>query len=105
MTDTALLGGPHTSPPLHIGDRATCPYRDGPVLVTNWTAAPIPWPRCRRLDCNRGGSGLLVIEELVRVLRNESVVALMHWFGVSGNTVCAWRKAFGVAQWGTIAQA
>jgi hypothetical protein len=25
----------------------------------------------------------------------------MHWFGVSHNTVCAWRKAFGVEQWGT----
>src|SRR5262249_6031672 len=34
--------------------------RDALVVVTSWTAAPIPWPRCRRLDCGKGGSGLLV---------------------------------------------
>jgi hypothetical protein len=49
----------------------------------------------------RDGSGLLVTEELVRAVRTESVVALMSWFGVSHNTVYAWRKAFGVEQWGT----
>jgi hypothetical protein len=101
VTDTTLLAGPYTPPPLQRGDRATCLYRDALVVVTGWTAAPILWPRCRRLDCTKGGSGLLVTEELVRPVRTESVVALMYWFGVSHNTVCAWRKAFGVEQWGT----
>jgi hypothetical protein len=57
MPDTALLAGPYTPPPLRKGDRETCLYRDCLVVVTSWTAAPIPWPRCRRLDCTKGGSG------------------------------------------------
>ena len=43
---------------------------------------------------------MLVTEELARAVRTESVVALMYWFGVSHNTVCAWRRAFDVGQWG-----
>jgi hypothetical protein len=101
VADTTLLGGPYRAPALRKGDRASCLYRDGDVVVTSWTAAPIPWPRCRRLGGKGGGSGLLVTEELARAVRTESVVALMYWFGVSHNTVCLWRKAFGVGQWET----
>jgi hypothetical protein len=95
-----LLSGPYTPPPLKRGDRATCLYRDADVVITSWTAAPISWPRCRRLECS-GGSGLLVTEELVRAVRTESSKALQHWFGLSERTVWSWRKAFGVSQWGT----
>jgi hypothetical protein len=65
------------------------------------TAAPIPWPRCRLLEDGGAGSGLLVDEELARAVRCESSLALQHWFGVSPRTVWCWRRAFGVAQWGT----
>jgi hypothetical protein len=41
------------------------------------------------------------MEELVRAVRTESVVALMYWFGVSHNTVCLWRRTLGVGQWET----
>jgi hypothetical protein len=60
-----LLSGPYTPPALRRGDRTSCLFRDADVVITSWTAAPIPWPRCRRLECG-GGSGLLVTEELVR---------------------------------------
>lgn len=41
-----------------------CLYRDAVRVVTGWHDGPIPWPRARALDC-RGGSGLLVTEELL----------------------------------------
>jgi hypothetical protein len=97
----SLLAGPYTSPPLRRGDRTTCLDRDADVVITSWTSAPIPWPRCCRPGTHGGGSGLLVTEELVRAIRTESAVALMYWFGVSTHTVWCWRRAFGVGRWGT----
>src|SRR5262249_12034090 len=61
---------------------------------------PIPWPRCRALGV-RGGSGLLVTEELVRAVRSESSAGIQFWFGVTETTVWRWRKAFGVSRVGT----
>ena len=81
MTDrecVKLLFGPYTAPPLRRGDRASCLYRDGLVVVISWTDAPIPWPRCRALDGPGGGSGLLVDEELARAVRRESAVSIMY---------------------------
>jgi hypothetical protein len=45
-----LLFGPYKAAPLRRGDRAVCLVRDGDVIITSWTDAPIPWPRCRALD-------------------------------------------------------
>jgi hypothetical protein len=91
-----LLFGPYTPPPLKKGDRATCLYRDADVVVTSWSDGRISWPRCRALG-HRGGSGLLVDEELARAVRSESAAAIMYWWGVSCNAVWSWRKALGVS--------
>ncbi|HJZ59958.1 MAG TPA: hypothetical protein VKE74_33760, partial [Gemmataceae bacterium] len=97
-----LIGGPYRPPRVRVGDVATCLYRDRDVVITSWSDARIPWPRCRARDqLGGGGSGLLIDETLARAVRTESVVALKHWFGVSGNAVWKWRRAFGVGQWGT----
>jgi hypothetical protein len=48
-----LLFGPYCPPPLKRGDRAFCLFRDCDVVVTSWTDARLPWPRCRR----EGGRG------------------------------------------------
>jgi hypothetical protein len=94
-----LLFGPYRAPPLKRGDRATCLYRDCEVVVTGWTDAPIPWPRCRALDNHRGGGwGLLVDEELARAVRRESAVAVMHSWEASATAVRNWRKALGVTR-------
>ncbi|HKI32353.1 MAG TPA: hypothetical protein VKA46_10830 [Gemmataceae bacterium] len=94
-----LLFGPYLAPPLERGDRATCLYRDALVIITGWTAAPIPWPRCRALDnCKDGGSGLLVDEELARAVRHEAAAAVMHWWAASPTAVNNWRKALGVTR-------
>jgi hypothetical protein len=90
-----LLFGPYEAPPFKRGDRATCLYRDCTVVITGWSAGPIPWPRCRALD-SRGRSGLLVDEELARAVRHESVLAVMHWWGACRNVVCLWRRELGV---------
>ena len=93
-----LLFGPYKAPPLKPGDRTTCLYRDTSVIITSWTDAPIPWPRCRAFDSPGGGSGLLVDEELARAVRHESATAVMHWWGASQRAVWAWRKALGVGR-------
>ena len=69
MTDAdrfKLLHAPYKPQPLRRGDRATCLFRDGDVVITSWSDARLPWPRCRRADSTGGGSGLLVDEELLR---------------------------------------
>jgi hypothetical protein len=80
---------------LRKGDRATCLYRDGDVIITSWSDGRISWPRCRLIG-HRGGSGLLVDDELVRAIRSESALALRYWFGVKATAVWRWRLAFGV---------
>ena len=95
-----LLHGPYRAPPLRREDRATCLYRGCDVVITSWTAARISWPRCRVVG-SMGGLGLVVDEELLRAIRTESAAAIQHWWGVGATTVWAWRKAFGVRQWGT----
>src|SRR5262245_63475227 len=86
-----LLFGPYRAPPLKRGDRATCLFRDREVVVTGWTDARIPWPRCRTVAHHRGGgAGLLVDEELARAVRHEAAAAVMHWWGASVRRVAAW---------------
>src|ERR1700757_4701342 len=96
-----LLHGPYKPPPLKRGDRATCLYRDCDVVITTWTDARISWPRCRAAGKSGAGSGLLVDEKLARAIRTESAEAIKYWWGVGTHAVWSWRKAFGVARWGT----
>jgi hypothetical protein len=102
MTDAdrfKLLHAPYKPQPLRRGDRATCLFRDGDVVITSWSDARLPWPRCRRADSTGGGSGLLVDEELLRALRTESSLAVQCWWAVNGETVWRWRQAFGIGRW------
>jgi hypothetical protein len=67
------------------------------VVVTGWTDARIPWPRCKRLQ-GKGRPALLVDEELARAIRSESAAALRRWWGVGGQVVWRWRQALGVGR-------
>jgi hypothetical protein len=62
------------------------------VVITGWADGRIAWPRCRALG-HRGGSGLLVEEELARAIQHESAAALCYWWGITCSTVTLWRKA------------
>ena len=101
MTDPdriKLLFGPYRPPPLKRGDRAYCLFRGYVVVVTSWTDAPIPWPRCRILEGKGGGAGLLVEEELARAVRHESATAVCYWWGACDGAVYRWRKALEVTR-------
>jgi len=91
-----LLHGPYQAPAVRIGERVFCQVR-GTAVITNWSDAPIQWPRCRPLGA-RGGSGLFVNDELARAVRCESSLAIQLWWGVKAETVWRWRKAFGVGR-------
>jgi hypothetical protein len=93
-----LLFGPYKAPALKRGDRATCLYRDATVVITSWTQAPIPWPRCRALDPTGGGSGLLVDAELACAVRHEADSDVRYWWGASKTAVQNWRRVLDVGR-------
>jgi hypothetical protein len=91
-----LFHGPYQPPPLSRGDRATCHLR-GAVKITSWTDARISWPRCLTRG-HRGGSGVLLDDELARAVKQESAAAICFWWGVHDGVVWRWRKALGVTR-------
>ena len=93
-----LHHGPYRAPPLRRGDKAACLVRDCDVIITSWTAARIPWPRCRAEGTRGGGSGILVDEELARAVRTESAAAVGYWWGANRRAVAWWRRALGVTR-------
>jgi hypothetical protein len=100
MTAPALLGKPYRPPPVKIGERVYCLYRERECRVTSFSLGRIRWPTVQPIG-QRVGSGLWVSDELKRAILTESVKCLVHWFGVSGTIVWRWRKTFGVSVFGT----
>src|SRR5436309_2594024 len=96
MPLTALIAGPYTPPPVRRGDPVICLYRDAEAVVTSWTTARIPWPRCRKAG-EFGGAGLLMTGDPPLAVRTEAAAALKSWFGVGRDAVCRWRKWAGVS--------
>jgi hypothetical protein len=90
-----LLHGPYRASKVRTGDRAVCHLRGAAVVVTSIASGRIPWPRCRALD-SRGGSGLLVDDELLRAVRTEAAVAVAWWWGVPPTCISRWRRLLGV---------
>jgi hypothetical protein len=92
---TPVLRGTYTPPALRRGDRTDCLVRDGMLVVSAWSDAPISWPRGCPPRQSPGSPSLIVDEELARAVRQESAAAIRYWWGVSNVTAIKWRKALG----------
>lgn len=89
-----LLFGPYRMPRCRIGGFLIC-RRLGRVKVIGISAAPIAWPVARRQGAG-GMPSLIMCGSLVRAVEQESETAVAHHWGVSIQTVWAWRKSLGV---------
>lgn len=86
-----LLHGPYAPPAVELGDELECEIR-GPVIVRAWSEGPIAWP----LACRGGNPAYILCGDLIRAVKDESSIAIQHWFGVGKSTVCRWRKVLKV---------
>jgi hypothetical protein len=83
-------------PALQPRQRVWCYVCDCLAVVTDWSDAPIIWPRGRALHRKSGVPGVIVEDELARAVKQESANAIAYWWGVSMFSVIKWRKALGV---------
>src|SRR5262249_16417961 len=51
-----LLHGPYETPQLRRGDWAFGLFRDCDFIMTSWTDARLPWPRCLPIDMQDAAS-------------------------------------------------
>jgi hypothetical protein len=87
-----LRFGPYRTPRFKYGAQVK-DARRGTVKIVGLSDAPIPWPIGAG---NRGAKSLVLFGALARAVRRESNQAVARAWGVSGQTVTAWRKALGV---------
>jgi hypothetical protein len=87
----ALCYGPYRAPVLAIGQRARCAIR-GEVIVRGYTDAPVRWPRGSPADDKRAW-GMIITGDLLRALTCEMGQAIAEAWGVSHQSVTAWRHA------------
>ena len=91
MVDRFRLLGRYKSPTFRYGQRVKCAVR-GDVQIVGISDAPIPWPVC----LGPGGKSLVVFKGLARAIRRESINAVAHHWGVTGQTVTKWRRRLGI---------
>lgn len=93
-SDRFHLLGTYRTPRVKLGRVLSCEYRDDDVIVVGYSDGRIPWPLGRRRG--KASKTLVVFGDLVRALKIESNQAVCHWWGVTPQTVTAWRKSLGV---------
>ncbi|HEY1378576.1 MAG TPA: hypothetical protein VGF55_17380 [Gemmataceae bacterium] len=94
MTDAdrfRLLFGTYCAPRWRYG-RVVMDDLRGEVTIVGMTAGRIPWPVGKRGPAKAP----VVAAGLARALRAESAQAVAHWWGLSAQTVCLYRRALGV---------
>lgn len=90
-----LRYGPYRTPRFRYGIVVQDEVR-GDVRIVTLSDARIPWPRGRRVGSQDTNRGLVVYGALLKALRLESNQAVAYWWGVTGQTVTAWRNALGI---------
>lgn len=94
-----LIAGPYTPPrgkAWRVGQVVQDVIR-GEVEICGMSDAPIAWPIART---GLGRPIPIVTGDLVRAIRMESVIAVMHFWGVSRTTVgTLWRRALRVPRY------
>jgi hypothetical protein len=90
-TTPSLLLGTYRTPRFRYGQTVRCEV-NGPVVIVGISAAPIPWPVCKR------GKWLVpvVYRDLAKAVRREAEQAVAYWWRVGKWSVNQWRKALGV---------
>lgn len=96
-----LVGGPYRAVRVRPGHTVVCLIR-GEVEVHGVTEGarstadgPLAWPYVEPCP-GTGRLTLLLLGDLARAVRVESVQAVCHYWGVSRYTVRRWRRALGV---------
>ncbi len=84
--------GPFRTPRFRMGAVVEDAVR-GPVKIVKLTDAPIPWPIGKTSD---GRLALVVYGALAKAVRQESGVAVCHWWGTIWYYVNKWRRALDV---------
>jgi DNA-binding XRE family transcriptional regulator len=90
-----LLHGPYRPPRVKIGRELCCEIR-GFVRVKKWSDGRIPWPLAK--PPGRAAIAFTLCGSLVKAVRQESSIAIQHWWGVGESVVSRWRKALGVQE-------
>ena len=86
-----LRFGPYRTPKFRYGAKAK-DARCGEVKIVGLSSGRIPWP-CFQNGRHRSP---VLFGALAKAVRRESNQAVAYWWGVSAQTVTAWRNALGV---------
>lgn len=100
---SGLIGGPYRTPRVKPGHAVACLMR-GEVEVDGLTAGPgttaegvpLAWPYVEGVA---GKRSLILVGDLVKAVRRESVSAICRAWGVSRWQVRDWRRALGVGRY------
>ena len=97
MTTDPKLLGKYTTPQVRVGSVVHCARR-GDVRIVGLSSAPIPWPIGQTTPKGRARP-LVLFGDLVEAIRREPAQAVAYHWGVTAQTVTAWRKALDVGQY------
>jgi len=83
--------GPYRAPAFGYGKRVQDEVR-GEVVIVGTSGGRISWPMGKQ-GRNRA---LIVYRDLAKAIRQEAVLAVAYWWGVTPQTVTKWRRRLGI---------
>jgi hypothetical protein len=86
-----LLYGPYKMPQCQLGKKLFCEIR-GWIQVKRISDGRIPWPQ----TIIGGSRTFIICGDLGQALRREANLAICFWWGITPQTVTAWRKALDI---------